>query len=781
MGEPYFPPTSPSLHTSSPPPSPTQNTPSSSSDETAVSEVSTSLFSSSSSSSSSPPTPIEIAIPFETSSAVSLVDRLTGYIGSLVETPNSILTSEKLPFIRPWVELGLTHFPPSPTPTERTDEELTKNLLFKAFKGMWEKVTETVPSSSSTAPDASSQRFFQHIQGPVSAYFAGQTDVHTMMEELKQTIPPEGLDTMLQERLDAINHVEGAQYRSLAEAGTYQHRTMIRKLIDRQMPDQAPYPPDFLKRMQELFGRTSSFSTFAECVVEDVLQGKTVENSRVLQLLDLFVIDFMQTDRESIWFQSPENNFGYRRSEEEWRAIIQEGSIHREAIHMLMNMFEHVLDFFHEPPPEGELSNASAVLEIVDHLDWILAAPLEEIYNQVPKQEEEAICRYHNVHRAFQESFIRWAIEKSKETMPELADKDLLKELKIRLMMAAYIVPNSIPPENRSERRLALAKGISPLIRNAVQAAHHAAGNLIASRNPAGPNLDLVFGFGFQGWLFSNQPNARHQPNAILLNVSERGRRLPEKPNDIGASLFSLPFLYAAQLLLQIAHQQVQQLEQPEDVIPLIILGEPTEEDKKVHRYLFERLITHAFTHPNIQLHPRFWDGRAREEIANALSSYARTYSLKGVPQANRVAERARLGAIAEEIGRKITEISHPRLTPNELQFLLRALANKSSICVESVISRHSKNNLIVPLSFDPQRHDVITIDGQLVKIDTRGVIPPCDRYCQLLSGSHQLWADLNRNPTMDQLDQRSRESGQGGIQPTSPWNNGASSSVAPD
>ena len=113
---------------------------------------------------------------------------------------------------------------------------------------------------------------------------------------------------------------------------------------------------------------------------------------------------------------------------------------------------------------------------------------------------------------------------------------------------------------------------------------------------------------------------------------------------------------------------------------------------------------------------------------------------------------------MAADIGNRMVQEQHPILSAEELRLVLDALANRSSICVESVISRHSKNNLIVPISFDPRRHDIVKVGENEMRVGPRGIIPPCDRYCQLLSGSHQLWADLTRDPSLDQLEQAMRE-----------------------
>jgi hypothetical protein len=681
-----------------------------------------------------------------------LVERLVARVDSQVPTPASLFTQEKRPFIRAGLELMLNFFPLPLDVESKSEDEILTDMATQFGRGMWSQVESIMAGPPLPGEQSEMREIIREVQTPVRNVLEGNGHRDGLFAELNRSLRPEQ-KARLAQQVDAF-----------VEASRGPARQEFRLLVQRFMQNPDVASPDFLRKVLVIIGRTLNFPIFAECVVEDVVAGETAESSLVLHLLDAYIKDFIQADRKSIWFQSIENNFGYRRDEENWRRFVGEETLEYAAVDAFMTGFETILDMFHgtelgSPYPQ-------AVLEIIDHLEWILSTPVEFLIGELPS--DPPIPRYTDNQQVFQQAFVAWAIQEVQCTRPDLVDDGLLRELPGRIWMAAQLLPN-IPQKNVTlTKNLEVAQIIAPRIRRAVELAQHSARNLIASRHPDGPKQELVLGIGFQGPLFSRQPNAKHQPNGLLVNVSDRGRRFPLGKERSEASVFSLPFLHATRILAQKIWKSNPSVPK---AIPITVLGCPTEEDKKMHSYLFRRLLTHAFSNPDIQVHPGFLDQGARIEIRETIVKYTSGTlpDQKGLrPEAKKEAQR-RVQEQAANIGRRIVEEFHSILSPEELQLLLSALSNRASICVESVISRHSKNDRIVPVSFDPRRRDIVTVDGRQMRVGPRGIIPPCDNYCQLLSGGHQLWADLTRSPTLDQLAETANEHRNAGVRPQMP------------
>lgn len=724
-----------------------------------------------SSSSSSSSASIEMVVPLSPHSGIpaaqvsasvlnpDLVARLARRVDSQLPTPSGLRTSEKLPVIEFGLRMMMSFAPPPPDADQLSEDDVLADVAFRCGRSIWSSLAPMLQAPDEAAEAPGVERLMPRMVRPITDYFERHGDFATLRNDLGRAIPREELAQVIPDVVSAFNRENKTDYSTIEEVGRHEGRREFRALAERLL-QHSDSSPRFLQKVLMIIGRTQNFMSFAECVSEDVMAGKTVADSLVLQLLDAYIRDFIQLDRKSIWFQSVTNNFGYRRDGQDWERFVGTRTFEHSVIDFHMWLFEKVLDMFNETNPQMP-SYAQSVLEIVEHLDWMLSTPMEVLQEHLPSTPPIGGPRYSESQQAFQHAFIAWAIDAIKQTDPKLVDDKVEDQLEHRIWMASQLLPNTPSCGISLIKNRNLAVAIAPLIRNGVVAAQYAAQNLIASREPNGPSLELVLGIGFQGALFSNQPNARHQPTGLLMNVSERGRRIPSLQK-MEQSLFSIPFLFATKFLSQKMNQDMTKNPASGEVIPITVLSQPTEADKRVHHYLFDRLLTHAFSYPDIALNPDFLDLKARREIQQTLTTYcAGTLpSQKGLAPAAKREAQQHVRAMADEVGRRIVNESQPQLSPEELKLVLDALANRASICVESVISRHGKNNLIVPISFDPLRGDiVITPDGHQMRVGTRGIIPPCDRYCQLLSGSHQLWADLTRDPTLDQLDEAARQS----------------------
>ncbi|MGE3535584.1 MAG: hypothetical protein AB7H48_12235, partial [Parachlamydiales bacterium] len=564
--------------------------------------------------------------------------------------------------------------------------------------------------------------------------------------------------------------------------------------------------------------------SFAECICDDIQEGVTPETSSVLKLLDLFIIDFIQKYHESIWFNDGKSNFGYHRSESDWEALLVSdaeslselkcSALLNRVVSVYLDNFEELLDQFHEQAPLFK----EHLNQFVKNLDWILTIPLDSC-KQLTKEicqkrmsEEEASFSF--FLRIFQRAFLTWAIEDVAFEDPELIPEWFTKEIKLRLMIASHLMKLSedrrvefISRFQCDEERAVLVEKVQQLMTRGIEAASFACANLVESRKPNHQKTDLTFGFGFKGWLFSSATGIRSSEQEIYLNLSESGRTLPNAKN-LSRSLFSLPFLYATRYLMQEKHRessisdskdqprssnsQEQKHFKTKDLIPTKILTRPTEKDKKIHLYLFQRILYHYFVNDKIEVYHEFYSA-IKDELMRCLEAKKTVQvneqrkKIKDLQQRlnSRKAtdeEKHNLRSKINEAEEKIKEIQgfyahlsekirvnqeRPLLSKEEFEFVLSALDNKSAICVEAVISKHSKNSLIVPLSFNQERSDIVKVKDRELRIGTyqRPVIPPCDKYCQLFGGSHILWAELTRIRTLDELDKMDKEKGGQGLQ----------------
>lgn len=556
---------------------------------------------------------------------------------------------------------------------------------------------------------------------------------------------------------------------------------------------------DFLKRTQELMIRHSYQGVFNECIIEDITQNLDPGNSLVLELLDLILMDYISSGRKAIWFHGGEQNFGYDRDEEEWKRLlvhnpdedqiqeIPEGSTFlKEFITTYVDHFEDCLDLFQEfeQKPYPFINDLEY---LADNLPTILSLPLNihQKWGDKLKSPTPFSGEFITLSRIFQRAFLKWSLSELRLEYPDAVNK-LKKELPLRILMSDLLIRHAdleilVEDDSRDE----IAKELQTLLRRGIEAAKCSSRNLTESRSPNAKKRDLTFGFGFQGTIFHPSTPLNAKDERVFMNLSETGRRLPKKESEKESSLFSIPFLHATRYLIQQinqAHSETGDRREARDLIRTKILNHPLNEDITVHRYLFDRIFLHALTNSEIDVHEGFLP-KMKEEIAENLDNFVRMETVrlsnrinpKRKPQNQQLFDQAKaayeeelqeLKKLESQIKEKIRTSERPLFDPKEFQLIHKTLNNKQSICVESVITRHSKNHLIIPFSFNPNRADAVTVDGKKLHIGkhSRPVIPPCDNYCQIFAASHLIWAELTRNTSLDELDSLATEHGQEGV-----------------
>ena len=76
------------------------------------------------------------------------------------------------------------------------------------------------------------------------------------------------------------------------------------------------------------------------------------------------------------------------------------------------------------------------------------------------------------------------------------------------------------------------------------------------------------------------------------------------------------------------AQSETGDLSEARDLIKTKVLNHPLEEDKKVHRYLFDRIFLHALTNSEIEVHEGFLP-KMKEEIAENLDNFVEKETLR--------------------------------------------------------------------------------------------------------------------------------------------------------
>lgn len=679
-----------------------------------------------------------------TTPVVSVGEKVVGMIGEYIDQPSLLLRRDPS-LLRPVIDMALAYSGSE----EKSAIELLQEIGYASSIEMWKYVRTTYKAQP---PEKQSEIAFFPALDKCYTEFSEHKDILRLRREILKIMSMKQFEQFFGKGMVNYNEKHGTSFRSVEDMVKDNVHKRVRAIAFTIATHQDKNPISLRTSLQTIASQ-HLFREFASCCVEDILATPQNANTPVLQLLDQFVIDFMQSNRESIWFQSVENNFGYSRSEEAWNSFVGPDTLIRTMVDGIMGNFELIIDRF---STNNTFPYSGVIRDLSQHLEWILFTPLDILYTRLADKsiQVDRPDYYDNLYnRMFHYSFLTWAVQEVQKTHPQLVDYSLAKDFLLRARLAGLVLPTN--PE-RLERNAAnaykiqFAEEVAKLIDEGISASEHAATNLINSRDPAGVPQDLLLGIGFQGRLFSDQPNAKHQDERIFLNVSEKGRRLPRGKEKKENILFAMPFLFATQYFLR-------KMKHPSGVeLPITVLGQPKEEDRQVHRYLLERLFTHAFTNENVNLHQGFLSGAARNEIVQTIIKHC--LDPKQAQKKFRGVEGNAARQVAERVIARLQTDERPILSEQELQLLLEVLKNRSSICVESVISRHNKNNLVVPIAFDLGREEIVKIGGEKVMIGPRGVIPPCTRYCQLFAGSHLLWADLTRNLVPQVLNQVATE-----------------------
>jgi hypothetical protein len=636
-------------------------------------------------------------------------------------------------------------------------------------------------------------------------FFAQYANFFNALILFSQNPSIQAFEALAEQYLPALSPLQNAKlqkletqyhrsFSSLEEAIHYDQKQEFIRFVQDRLPSKGT--ASFLPQCVFDMCRHSQFGLFHECIVDDILSDK--EESPILELLDLFVADYISNyrDREGIWFHSGESNFGYARKEQDWKRLLvnnpRESSIEtlkvgstflREVTTVYLDNFEECLDLFHT---HSELS--TSIEAMIPLLPIALTLPLDihKTWEPILKETSKPTTQSRVDVRIFQRAFLKWALCELEKDHPALI-KCLGQELELRVCQLDFLLhyqnlPITEAAQNKAERQQ-IAEKLQELLSKGVQAARMGCKNLVESRSP-GKNVNLVLGIGFRGPLFNSNISSSH-PNIVFLNLSEMGRRLPKKDKDLPNSLFSLPFLHATRYLMQAKDRN-----RGSDLFKIYILQHPSQADIIIHRYIFDKILACIIKQCWRGIHPelaptlkREIGTKVEEHVTGCVNNRTKKIrhleqqrgSKKTKPKEKESlsqqitqfqTEQERQTALKESILKKL-HIEHPHFDQEEFTLIQQALDNKQSICVEAVITRHSRNNLIIPICFNGNREDIIHVDEIPILLGSynRPVIPPCEHYCQLFSGSHLMWAELTRDTTLDEFDALDQSRGGRGVQ----------------
>jgi len=679
-------------------------------------------------------------------------------------------------------ETLLQLFPSAVTPNSSPNEVAT-NLVNQFALNAWDLAAKLMPTTPSDNPlDTAFSQFFNKYGAPISNHLKeyGVEGILTSgpsIDLVQDVLPIEQI------QLNTINEKYGTSFTNLEEACHYDSKIEFRSSIEKLLKQKEEKSQISIRDIFLWMVRNCNQKLFSECISEDITAKLNTDTSPILALADLFIQDFIQSGAQGFWFQSGDANFGYRISEEKWGELLVSTSETENCTFInkmttfYLDIFESLLNSF------NQYDFGNKINQFVPDLEWILSIPFEELPQLDNRGETEEEQVENRLFFWFQKAFIRWAIEEIKKEDSSLIDDEIELEIPLRILRANSIRRNNqvddyntcIQREEIDPKRLQLAQKTQDYLTKAAKVAEYSCKNLIGTRKQEASNCktNLTMGIGYQGSLFSNDAAVRDPNSSVYISISETGRAIPARENQYIRSFFTIPFLYAMEFSIKFLNQK----NHTEHIVPTII-SYPSEEDKLVHKYFFNQMLYHYFMNRTLKPSVDFVSHNRNElitslktGIAGLLNELDREISI--LENENR--KRSVLKSKKNEIISKIEQINKEYenierlsdailaklesqttfyLDEEEFNLLMLCLENKSSICVESLISRQSKNSLIVPISFNQTRADTVKVKGTEIRVGThqRPVIPPCDKYCQLFSASHMLWAELTRNPSVDEL-----------------------------
>ena len=203
-------------------------------------------------------------------------------------------------------------------PGLRKGEDSLDETILQILGRIWEKMLKGFVESPSESQE---ETFLKEIMRKIASSNPGSFTSRSQLYAFLDNLAP-NVSEFTQFKVGNYNEINQTQFRSLEDIVRDKAKKEFEKFAEELLKKKSE--PNFLVDSHEQIYRHAYDHTFKECLIDAIIKDKTIHDSKVLELLDHFICDFISPKQKTPWFHSAQHNFGYHRPENEWKALLVE-------------------------------------------------------------------------------------------------------------------------------------------------------------------------------------------------------------------------------------------------------------------------------------------------------------------------------------------------------------------------------------------------------------------------------------------------------------------------